>query len=627
MLRPMTSRHPPPEPFAFLPRGRLTRRQALITAAIPAALAAPVWMAAAGASPTGRARLSVASFRKPGDGNDWTPALNRAFAHATAAQQDLELPGGPQVLALSGPVEIRPDASGYTPWLHGRGSFLKLIAVGAGFRYRGRKDGTAENPLTGGISDLVIDYAHLGDPKVNSGVRGIYLSNGGGDIAFERVRGVNMAFGYHIQNWRYADGGSPGGGLTTRDCDCSGRAGDHAGPKWYPFADQGDLSVGMPGEVLPPGESTVLATAQDRTTGYNARQPALSRYWKNATARPVRIPAAFTADAYRAAGLSEGPATATVNGTTLDAIVHAYWASGGRRTADCVVPAKGGLIDGADHDGGYYGSMLSGVERYEVRNYRSRNAVRGFAGQNGARNVSLAGIRIVGSQSSAILAGYNAPGWRIDDFEIEATNDRWIGEALLNFQLGAERTIVGRGTIRMGDDQKTGQFAVKFGPNSPHCRIEGPLAISGDCARAYIAVESAWDRSLSRANPENYPQHDYRGIASIAMEGVALRNITIAAASRDPQVPTAIAIIEASDGSAEAGGHGEIPIVDLAIENVQIVSDKHVADIKYIRSLPARPGRGLSDTVSVERVWAGSGSRRRALAIVRAGTRGPGLSK
>src|SRR5690606_14735448 len=117
----------------------------------------------------------------------------------------------------------------------------------------------------------------------------------------------------------------------------------------------------------------------------------------------------------------------------------------------------------ADHDGGYYGTMLAGVDRYEVRNFRTRNNVRGFAGQHGACNVNLKGVHISRSQSSAILAGYSSPGWDLDDFEIEASNDRWIGEALVNIQLGCEGTVIRRGTIRMGDNQKTGQYAVKFG--------------------------------------------------------------------------------------------------------------------------------------------------------------------
>ncbi len=594
----------------------LSRRQILHSAAVPLAGFGSTWLATACSSAEREAPLPVSAFREPGDGADWSPALNRAFARASQLRRNLEMPRASQPLLLAGAVDIAPDAGGMTPWLYGRGAGVRLANVGAGFRYRGRKDGMRENPLAGGMSDLVIDYRGIGDPAVNSGARGVYISNGGGSLTFERVRGVGMAFGYHIQNWRYADGGHPGGRLTTRDCDCSGVAADHAAPKWYPFGDQGDLSIGMPGDLVKPGQATVIATVEHQLASYAAFRPAQAVYWRNRTTRPVRIPDALTAAALTEAGLVRGPASASLHGTMLDAITHAYWSSGGRRSGDCVVRAEGGLIDGADHDGGYYGTMLSGVESYEVRDYRTRNNVRGIAGQHGARRVTLQGVRIARSQSSAILAGYDAPDWRIDDFEIEASNDRWIGEALMNFQLGAANTVVGRGSIRMGDDQKTGQYAVKFGPNSPGCRIDGPLTISGDCARAYIAVESAWDRSLSRANPENYAQHDYRGIASLAMEDIALTNITIAAKSVDQQVPTAIAVIQASDGDAAAGGHGMVPIVDLTIDNVAILSDKHRADVKLIRSVPARTAAAAWAPITLGRLQAGSAERPRPLRII-----------
>jgi hypothetical protein len=267
------------------------------------------------------------------------------------------------------------------------------------------------------------------------------------------------------------------------------------------------------------------------------------------------------------------------------------------RKPDCVIQAETGLIDGADHDGGYYGTMLEGTREYVVTRYSSRNNVRGIAGQNGAKNVRLTGIHISQSLSSAILAGYNTPGWIIDDFLIEASNGRWVGEALINIQLGAPNVRIGRGRIIMGDDQRTGQYAVKFGPNSPGCRIDGPLTIGGDCAKAYIAVESAWDETLSKQSKENYPQHDYRGIASIPMTGIRLRNITIEANSRNPQVPTAIAVIQASDGSRTGGFHGEVPISDLLIENVKITSSKHVAYLKFIGSESAGGEPEVSEVV------------------------------
>ena len=565
-----------------------------------------------GVDAPGSPALAVSEFRRPADGADWVPAFNRALVEARRLGLDLEVPAASDVLMLMSAIEIVPDRTGWTPAIRCNSNRFRLGNVGAGFRYRGRKDGAPENPLAGGLRDCEIDYANIGDPQSNSGVRGVYISNGGGRLTFERVRGVNMHFGYHIQNWRYADGGSPGGGITTRDCDCRGAPSSDRSHKWYPFGDQGDLSVDMPGDVVAPGRIAVIATPEDARTSYGAKRPARALLWSNNTGMPVRIPAELSAATLAASGLTQGKGTAEIRGKAINPVTWAYWTSGGTRVADCVVQAETGLIDGADHDGGYYGTMLSGTREYFVNRYRSRNNVRGFAGQNGAKNVHLRGVRIARSLSSAILAGYHAPGWTIDDFEIEASNDRWAGEALINLQLGAAGAVIGRGTIRMGTNHAKGQYAVKIGPNSPNCRIDGPLTITGDCAYAYIAVESAWDLSLSARHSEHYPRMDYRGIASRPMAGISLRNITIEANSVKPSVATAIAIIQASDGSIAEGYHGEIAIPDLVIENVVIASPKHGAYLKFIstgknRRKPAIRGVTLRDISMPPGRWRSSG--------------------
>lgn len=122
--------------------------------------------------------------------------------------------------------------------------------------------------------------------------------------------------------------------------------------------------------------------------------------------------------------------------------------------------------------------------------------------------------------------------------------------------------------------------------------------ISGDCARAYVAIESAWGHALNAVHAEHYATLDYRGIASIAMRGIHLRNIEIHAASVQSTVPVAIAVIEASDGAVAEGFHGAIPISDLVMENILITSDKHIADLKFIRPpMPTAPDPWLREVV------------------------------
>lgn len=536
--------------------------------------------------------LQVEQFRHSSDGEDWAPAFNRALAEAGRRGKDVEVGGTGQRLPLFSLVEIVPENDGWTPTIYAKDSIFVLHRVGSGFRYRGIKDGAPANAVRGGIQDCIIDYGNLGDPAVNAGPRGVFLSNAGGELQLFRVRGVNISFGYHIQNWRYADGGRPGGGLTTIGCDCRGPISSDRSRKWYPFGDQGDLTIDMPGDIVPAGEMAVIATTEDAPTSYGARRPARAMFWANDGTVPVRVPNDLSRPSLMAAGLTEKGEKRRFGKQELDAITYAYWSSGGAKKPDCVVQAQTGLISSVKHDGGYYGTMLQGTREYVVADFQSRNNVRGIVGQQGAKNVHLSEIRISETLSSAILAGYNAPGWSIEEFLIEASNDRWVGEALINLQLGAAGATIGRGNIRMGDNQKNGQYAVKFGPNSPGCRIEGPLQISGDCARAYVAVESAWNDRLAATYPESYSRFDYRGIASVPMDGIQLRNITIAANSRHANVPTAIAIIQASDGNAREGFHGEIGISDLVIENVIISSTKHVAYLKFIQPTGTDPNGG-----------------------------------
>lgn len=580
----------------------LTRRRAIQGLAVT--LAAPGWAASgrisgnprAETEDSGKSPIIVDDLRSSADGLDWAVAFNRALNLARRERRNVMVGGSGRTTSLLTTIEIIPAADGWTPTIFANDSHFILGNVGAGFRYRGRKDGALENPRSGGLRDCVIDYASIGDPKVNSGPRGIYLSNGGGSLRFERVRGVNMFFGCHIQNWRYADGGSPGGGITTVDCDCHGWPSDDRSHKWYPFCDQGDVTIDMPGDTIAVGASAVIATPQNRVTGYAAQQPARALFWTNNTGMPVRIPDELSEEALKSAGLTQGKETGVIDGLTLSALTVAYWKSGGKRQPDCVIQAQTGLIDGADHDGGYYGTMLQGTREYVVKRYRTRNNVRGIAGQEGAKNVRLNDVEIRRSVSSAILAGYNASGWTIDNFIIEASNDRWVGEALINLQLGASGARIGRGEILMGDDQKTGQYAVKFGPNSPNCRIDGPLLIKGDCAKAYVAVESAWDRKLSSKYKESYAQIDYSGIASQPMTNIRLCNLRIEAQSVRATVPTAIAIIQANDGSISNGFHGPIGVSDLIVENVVITSTKHECYLKLIESDDA-PSAGIRNVV------------------------------
>lgn len=533
-----------------------------------------------GAAANDKLALLVDDYYETADGSDWAPAFTRAFAAGLTSGRELRLTSG-ATYAISTAVEIENDA-GWTPTLYGNNALIDIQAEAAGFRYRGIKSGQAANPAEGGIRDLMIDANSI---AVSNGVWAITMENGGG-LTFDNVFGFGWTLGYGILNFRYADGGAPVGKPTFRNCRFTGTTLANTGSaKWYGISDSGDLSSVMPGGSIAAG--AVRAVATINATGNNGvGMPRFANVyqWTNSTGSPITVPSSLLEADLTAAGLTKGAATATLNGATVTAPVYDYYSNGGDVLPDCVVKGAGGLIDGFDCDGSYYPVYLSGVDSYDVRNYRVENPIRGFACEWGAKKVRVRGIRVRESYSSAWLFGYNCPDCSVDDFEVENITSRWVGEALNNVQLSSPRFTLGRGRMQTSSTA-TGQYFIKASVDCSDFRVDGPVYLKGDCAKAYVCVESAYNGTITAANPEHYAASSaYDGGASNDMSGIRLRNIEIVADTTKAAYAgaTAICLMQVADAV-----NGQIGLSDILLENITALSDKHVRSFKIYEGATA----------------------------------------
>jgi len=518
------------------------------------------------------APLLVDDFYEQEDREDDAPSFTRAYAAGLATHKHVRLTAG-RTYSFFSTVEIGNN-DGWTPGLFGNSARIDVRTEAGGFRYRGIKSGQPANAARGFIRDLTGDANEL---AISNGVWFITLENGGG-LTFDNVHGLNFKQGYGILNYRYADGGEPDGQLAVRNCRFSGvRLASTSDRKWYGFSDTGDLSSVRPGEAIPAGAARAVATINRGNNGVGMPRFANSHQWRNLTADSILVPPSLAEGDLISVGLTKGAASPNLNGTTVPAVVYDYYSSGGTVLADCIVQSPGGLLENFECDGAYYAAYLSGVSAYNIRDFRSAYAIRGLACEWGAKKVAVTGIRVRESLSSAWLFGYNCPDCSVDNFTVEELTNRWVGEALSNVQLSAPRFTLGGGSMVTRNNVTDGQYFIKASVDCSDFEVAGPVILRGDCRKAYVCIESAYNRRIARDNPEHYAQSAiYDGGASRDMTGIRLRNIDIQADTVKAAAATALCLMQVADAI-----HGEIGLSDIVIENVRVSSPKHLHLIKF----------------------------------------------
>lgn len=530
-----------------------------------------------------RKSLLVDLFYRDADGDDNAPSFNRALVLGNALHRHIRaMPGGSYRFILS--VDIKPDANGWTPGIDLKNSTIKLnkeipdiAGEGGGFRYRGVKSGEAVNVTAGYIRNGTIDAQ---SQAISNGCHGIFGENAS-NVRISNVDGINYTMGSHIQNFAYLEGGNCSG-FITEDCAVSGAIlADSSGIKWYGGLYSADLSVGKPGDAVPDGSTVVLATIQTAAVSNNRPRFATPYYWTNSSGGPVILPAAasFTVADLTAAGLTQGGTTKVVNGAVTASIVAEYYESGGFRIAGPISRIRDSKFIRSSCRGGYYGFYFQGTLRCSATQIETFETIRGIVGEWNNNRIRIRNSDISETYSSAILLGYGNYNFEVSNIDVDQEIGRWVGEALFNIQLSAVNGNLRGLTTRTATNVLSGQHHLRISMNSNNISVDD-AAFRGDCAKGYVVLESAWNSTISGANPEHYPQSIvYNGGALTPMTDIQLSNIRVKAESIKTTVPVAFSLMQVDDAI-----NGAIGLSDVKLTNCKALSAKHVQNLKVFEA-------------------------------------------
>lgn len=543
--------------------------------------------------------LTPEQFTTPvGDEHDWAPAFTAMWTTATLLDRMAEaLPGRSYRLLTTVDVEPHPETGGTAP-LDLRGAVIKLgkdrPSIGdeyAGIRFRGVHSGRPRNISRGLLKNGTIDANNIGidpdlslttKPDFSNGVIGVMTENAS-NVIVDGLHGRNYLQGYHVLFFRYTDGGLGGDGncfLNSRVVGRDGRTNVRGtwNTKWYAHSSTCDLTVGLPGDVIAPGDSLVLSTP--RTTPFGAGlNGATPVYWINKTASPVTVPPAMSESAYRAAGLTRGEPSS---------LTDEYRASGGSRIGRPVVRGRNNEARNLLVEGGYYGVTSIGAEEHYLDGLVLKRNVRGLAGEWSSINGRVGVVEVVDNKSSAFLLGYGCTGWRGQKLVREEGENpnAWIGEALFNIQLSSGNLRWERIETRTPPEVATGQYHIHIGPDCSDVYI-GPSILRGDCAKAWVAVESAWNTATARRHVELYSSGD--GWTAKPMHDIQFDGITIEVGTAEAVTATAFAILQVNDAV-----HGEARLSGVRLTGCRAISPKHAQAVKILESSAStsisRPG-------------------------------------
>jgi len=525
--------------------------------------------------------LLVDAFYEAGDGTDDAPSFERAFAAAVTDRRSIACTPGKSYRLLTS-VDITPEADGWTAPLLGNNAKIILGAAvptiaheAAGFRYRGIKSGASANATRPRINNLLIDAQNI---AFSNGVRAIGMENASGWV-FDNVDGENYTQGYHIVNVRYADGGAVGS-IPGKMVNCDVRGAVIAsipGTNWYPYSDVGDLATVSAGGSVAAGAKALIAVPQSGTTGTGMPNIAAGQVWTNPTGSPIAVPATVTEANLTSAGFTKDSTPYTHNSVTVSGDVYMYYTTGGAKVAYSPVAGGANIVQDCYFYGGRYGAYTQGSAGAQFIRVTTEQATRGIVAEWSATGVRIEDCRVRETLSSGVLLGYGCTGYRISGTTVECLTSRWVGEALFNIQLSSGYgKVINCGTSTR-DNVTDGQYHLHIAVNSPNVVVDG-FDAEGDCLRAYVCIESAWNSSISGANPEHYPQSSfYGGAASVDMTGIELRNVVVRANTTKAAAAgaTAFCFMQVTDAV-----NGDIGLPAPKMIGCQAESAKHVRTFK-----------------------------------------------
>lgn len=226
-------------------------------------------------------------------------------------------------------------------------------------------------------------------------------------------------------------------------------------------------------------------------------------------------------------------------------------------------------------DGGYYGITNISALYSEIVGNWCRNNIRGIAMEWTSSEGLIALNQIRRNVSAGILAGYGCRELTIDNNRIYP-EDQWIGEALIKVGLSSPNCKITNNKTKTSNNVATGDYHIYVHCDSSDCVIEDN-DLAGDCYRAYIGVESAWNSTQTAI--EHFAQgkgSSLNDLTNANMNNVTVRNNDIRAVSTKSTVPTALYFGQINDNK---GVHS---LTGLVVDGNTIYSAKHVWQMKVI---------------------------------------------
>jgi len=264
----------------------------------------------------------------------------------------------------------------------------------------------------------------------------------------------------------------------------------------------------------------------------------------------------------------------TPSGAVADPVAY-YQANGGVAITSSL-PARSVTVVENIVDGGYYGFTGICLRDSVIANNRFTNNVRGIALEWTALNNDVLGNHIKENLSAGIMANYGCSFTLIDGNTIE-TGARWEGEALIKVGLNSHRC-----TISNNKTNANGTYAPVFplAGSEYHIYVHTDANytqviwnhLAGDCYRAYIGVETAWQNSI--VDIRHFAQGKSNdNFAFATMIGVEICDNTIDASFANKAVGAAADAIYL--GAITDDTAGPLNLTDCVVARNHVTSNKH----------------------------------------------------
>jgi len=240
--------------------------------------------------------------------------------------------------------------------------------------------------------------------------------------------------------------------------------------------------------------------------------------------------------------------------------------------------------------GGYYCIYGQSLLNSIIANNRCSNSVRGIAFEFCCSNNLVDGNRIKDCKSAGILNAYGCSGNSLINNLIETAV--WVGEALIKSGLGSSRVLIANNKTMTQSPVTTGEYHIYVHCDASFTKIDGNHC-TGDCYKAFIGVESAWNPALLDTRHFAY-QKSNTNYAFATTTGVEVVNnlidaLTSKAAGAAPDAIYFGAVIDATAGP--------LALTECLVAGNRVTTDKHAHQLGIIEHQIAAPVAAVTNMV------------------------------